>query len=367
MARKAKADRATTEKDPNFEPPQCAIVLVVAAIAIVVVISNLPDSWLEMLPYGNSTYFIVGLISMPVIVMIAAAIANKLLLARRSSTWEAVQGRVTRSEIVARAHRFARDASEIKNFPSIDYSFKVNGVAYKGTRISIGDDTAGANLDATLKRYPKGADVTVYFDPANPEDCVLERDLPKDLTKGCLGIIGIAVAVCALFYWIFTSGYRILSGAVEPGQEGVTLFAGLFGLALLLGFFALRSNAKAANAWPAVPGKVLVSEVEAIRKTEDGRARTSYAPFVEYVYQVNGLEYHSKQIMLVVTSSGSQSSAQKIAARYPLGADVEVHYDPANPGNAALENTGYSAYLLLAGAAFCFAVALYASGVFRGH
>ena len=58
-------------------------------------------------------------------------------------------------------------------------------------------------------------------------------------------------------------------------------------------------------------------------------------------------------------------SAEKIAARYPLGSIVDVHYDPANPENAALENTGNMAYVLLIAAAFCFVVAIYASGVFK--
>ena len=365
MARKATTSRATTEKDPNFEPPQWAIILVVAAVAVVVVFSYLPDSWRESLPYGDSDYFYVALIAFPMVVMIAAVVANKLLLARRASTWVAVPGRITSSEIVARAHQFAGETSEIRNFPSIGYSFKVDGVACKGTRISIGDDTAGANTDATMKRYPQGADVTVYYDPANPKNCVLERDMPKDLTRGCLAIIGIAVAACALLYWIVTSGVDVLAGVVEPGQEGVVLFAGLFGVALVLVFFSIRSNSRAADAWPVVPGKIIVSDVEKFQDMNERRTRTYYAPFVEYVYKVDGLEYHGKKIRVAVTTSGDQSAAEKIAARYPLGSIVDVHYDPANPENAALENTGNMAYVLLIAAAFCFVVAIYASGVFK--
>ena len=365
MARKAETSRATTEKDPNFEPPQWVIILVVAAVAIVVVIFSLPDSWLESLPYGDSDYFYVALIALPMVVMIAAVVANKLLLARRASTWVAVPGRIASSEIVARAHQFAGETSEIRNFPSIGYSFTVNGVACKGTRISIGDDTAGANTEATMKRYPKGADVTVYYDPANPKNCFLERDMPKDLTKGCLAIIGITVAAGALLYWVISSGVNVLAGVVEPGQEGVVLFACLFGVALLLGFFSVRSTSKAADGWPVVPGKIVVSEVEKFKDMNEGRTRIYYAPFVEYAYKVNGLEYHGKKIKVSVTTSGDQPAAEKIAARYPLDANVGVHYDPANPENAALESTGNMAYVLLLMAAFCFVVAIYASGIFK--
>jgi hypothetical protein len=32
-----------------------------------------------------------------------------------------------------------------------------------------------------------------------------------------------------------------------------------------------------------------------------------------------------------VVTSGSQDHAEKVAARYPLGSAVEVHYDPDHP------------------------------------
>ncbi len=99
--------------------------------------------------------------------------------------------------------------------------------------------------------------------------------------------------------------------------------------------------------------------------TKDGRTRTLYTAAVEYAYQVHGVDYHSRQINLGMTTSGSQSGAEKVAARYPQGAQVDVHYEPENPSNAALENpTGYT-WLILGAAVFCFAVAAYASGVFK--
>ena len=223
----------------------------------------------------------------------------------------------------------------------------------------------GANTEATLKRYTKGSDVTVYYDPENPKNCVLERNLPKNLTKGCLLAAGLAVAACAALYWMVSSGANVLAGVVEPGQQGVVLFATFFGAALVLGFFSSRSNSKAADAWPVVPGKIIESKIEKFQKMDGARTITYYAPYVEYVYKVNGLEYHGKQIKVSVTTSGDQPAAEKIAARYPLDANVDVHYDPANPENAALENTGNLAYLLLLMAALCFVVAIYASGVFR--
>jgi hypothetical protein len=49
--------------------------------------------------------------------------------------------------------------------------------------------------------------------------------------------------------------------------------------------------------------------------------------------------------------------------RYPLGRAVAVHYDPANPGNAALENPTEFSWMPFLLTAASFAVAAYAAGL----
>jgi len=162
------------------------------------------------------------------------------------------------------------------------------------------------------------------------------------------------------------SGYAALEWSRLPNaQAPAAVLATCFGLAVLLFFFASRKASKQAMTWPSVPGRIVSSGVEAIAKREDGRTTTSYKAAVEFDYQVHGIDYHSRQINLGIALSGSRASAEKVAARYPEGSTVDVHYDPANPTNAALENpTGYS-WLLLAVALACFGIAVYASGVFK--
>ena len=92
---------------------------------------------------------------------------------------------------------------------------------------------------------------------------------------------------------------------------------------------------------------------------------TAYAPAVEYRYRVNEVDYVSRQIKLGLSVSSSQAYAEKVAARYPKGGAVDVHYDPANPSVAALENpTGFH-WLLLAVALVCFGHAAYTAGLFQ--
>jgi hypothetical protein len=72
----------------------------------------------------------------------------------------------------------------------------------------------------------------------------------------------------------------------------------------------------------------------------------------------------SRQIKLGVALSSSQSYAAGVAARYPQGSVVDVHYDPANPANAALENPTGMHWLLLVVALALFALAAHQAGVF---
>ena len=167
-------------------------------------------------------------------------------------------------------------------------------------------------------------------------------------------------------YWLVVHAPALIEPYVQEGSAGVVLFASGFGLVALLMFFAARATAKASQAWPVVRGKVIESSTESYRTTINKSHVTLYTPVVEYAYTVTGHDYRSRQIHLNETEGGSQSSAQTVAARYPKDAAVDVHYDPTNPGQATLETTaGAATWVLLAVAAVCFAVAIFAGGGFR--
>ena len=87
--------------------------------------------------------------------------------------------------------------------------------------------------------------------------------------------------------------------------------------------------------WPSATGTVLMSSVQWGSGSHSG---TSY-PVVVYQYEVNGKTYQSQNIkagerFLNVRVMGQ---AQATVARYPIGANVTVYYNPANPAESALE------------------------------
>ena len=90
-------------------------------------------------------------------------------------SWEKLQGKappnlrprtqkryecpLTRSEVGANYHRPSGRPVELTNYPAIEYEYSVAGQSFTGRRISIGEDTGGANTEATLAHYPLGATV----------------------------------------------------------------------------------------------------------------------------------------------------------------------------------------------------------------
>ena len=98
----------------------------------------------------------------------------------------------------------------------------------------------------------------------------------------------------------------------------------------------MRDAAKqAAQDWSSTMGVVITSTVQVKR----GYKSRSEIPVVVYQYQVDGKPYTGQ-----VIKAGEQffsvriyGAEQKTVARYPVGAQVMVHYNPANPQESALE------------------------------
>lgn len=93
--------------------------------------------------------------------------------------------------------------------------------------------------------------------------------------------------------------------------------------------------ARASLAWPTVSGAVDSSKVVSSRHKSKSGHHTSHHAHVEYHYTVDEREYTNSKVAFRVSSEG-QSDAETVAARYPLGSAVIVHYDPVDPENAVL-------------------------------
>ena len=135
-----------------------------------------------------SQTMVLVVIVMPIPLLIAILTVRRSVQTRKAAQWARASARITRSEI--EAQHFKKDVTQVTNVPRIEYDFEAGAQTIHGNRVSFGD--AGPTPQDVLKRYPAGAVVSVYYDPANPADCVLEREAPVHL--GCIW----AVAATAL-------------------------------------------------------------------------------------------------------------------------------------------------------------------------
>ena len=169
--------------------------------------------------------------------------------------------------------------------------------------------------------------------------------------------------VIASFALVVITGY-VVARLYPHANVPVVIIAASMGVLMLLFFVASWMLSRRAANWPLARGTVLSSGTEKVTKDSDGRRSVTYAPAIEYAYRVNDVDYVSRQVKLGVTLSASQSYADGVASRYPKGAVIDVHYDPANPSNAALENPAGTRWFLLAIAAALFALAAHQAGAF---
>ena len=341
------------------------IAIIVGAPMLASVLGFFGIDWRSFLPWGHSDNWYIVAILGPIPLFFLVALIGKVFEERRAAKWAQAPGRIVKSGVGAREHGFAGEAETVRNIPLVAYTFSVGGREYRGERIVLGE-VGESEIDAMLTKYPVGKDVTVFYDPADPSNCALERGIPSYVFSGCLWLTAIAAAGIAGVYFAATNATRLLAVRLpSQGNPEATIAFATFGLAILVFFLLYRRYLKQARNWPSVKGRIVKSEVETYVKREDGRDRTQYSPLVEYVYQVNGREYRSRQIRFSMTVQGSEAFARKEAARYPAGAEVVVHYDPNNVASAALEGPGGYPWVMLAAAAFCFGAAVLASGLFR--
>jgi len=139
---------------------------------------------------------------------------------------------------------------------------------------------------------------------------------------------------------------------------------GLFGLFLVGAGFLTTWQLLKTSRYPTAPGSILRSGVEeraeTVHRSDEGSVQThkGYLVTVEYRYTAEGREYTGNTLS-AVEKTGTRRRMNKIAAAYPPGAVVQVHYNPKNPAESFLKASSPLTGLifLLAGAALLAAAA----------
>lgn len=290
--------------------------------------------------------------------------------------WSVAQGKITASRLgVAPTHPSGLDPAEAG--PVMRYRYRVGGKDYEGDGFQIGGKIRAGGLiaKALIKKYPEGRDVDVYYDPADPARSALDK---KDsVTRPTIVVFVILFAAIA---GILTA--HAIAGKMIMMPNGLPMFVlGLPSAALLVAagafvaYFNQRRDFKASASWPAIPGKIVSSDIiEDIERSRDDDGRetesTTYRPDIRFAYHV-GDAYYTADTWKVggIVGSGSPKYAQGVVARYPAGRGVKVYYNPASPDVAVLDpaNRDGAALPLIFGLAFGLAGVLFMWLFTHGH
>ena len=114
------------------------------------------------------------------------------------------------------------------------------------------------------------------------------------------------------------------------------------GGATSIGFaWRTRRLAEQSKSWPSVTGNILSCSIRTSETNSDpGLSTTLYAPEVEYEYPVEGATLRGNRIQFGGVSKQTElNKAQAMADQYPVGSQVKVFFNPANPSQCTLDQT----------------------------
>jgi hypothetical protein len=118
----------------------------------------------------------------------------------RSMCWSSTMGTIQEARVTTRLHWNKDNKPVLAYSPFIEYVYTVDGIAYKGNQHAFKngwsfDESAYRDL---LERFPPGAAVEVYFDPAEPAESVLD---PGNYVSQLLGFLVAASLGIACLGW----------------------------------------------------------------------------------------------------------------------------------------------------------------------
>ena len=326
----------------------------------------LPDVKLPAQLDSTAARVLMAFAGLVALLLIAAAVAKAVEI-RRARNWPAVPGRVVSSRrVVERQGDDAGGAPIEQQVARVEFQYEVGGKLYASRRITIGERVAGDGIEPLLARYPVGTTVMVHYDPRDPANGIVERAAPEGMLRGCLIALALGMASTMFLMRVVTEGPGFFMPALHAALPEANLPALLLFLAgaalVLIAAGALARMTLKVRRWPVAPGEILSSGVREGASRDDGGRL--HRPVVRYRYAVGGRSYEGAAIEHGVATSGGEGWARRVIARYPVGARVDVRYDPADPTRSALAaRFGVLGWALLAVAGLLLAGALLASGL----
>jgi hypothetical protein len=300
----------------------------------------------------------------------------------RLRSWVETTGLIDSSRVSARevrSKRFRTTGSRVNtdfitdesirtgNFAAVTYSFTAGSTTYHGNRICLMGEPDGT-IPEILKRYPRGKAVIVYYNPKDPNECILEKDAPGKIREVWLGTIVLAALILGVFFVLTEGADWLPTIMAKPSRAPAVMLLIVVSLLLLMFSRVFTKQASAMKKWPTTAGRIIRSDVTTTQQQHRRPNRSSgdynvtmYVPRIVYSYEVGGHAYEGDEVGWS-TSSNKRSVAEKQVKRYPLQSQVQVFYNPDNPVEATLSTSIGVLPVILWGLAGVAAVAAVAVG-----
>ena len=156
-------------------------------------------------------------------------LVQPILCAQRAKSWVPAPGTVIASRVVS--HH-----SDDSTTYSVDifYEYEFNGKTFRSNRyhFSTGSSSGHAGKKAIVDAHPPGKAITVYVDPSDPFEAVIERGYPNDLWFGVIPLVFVIAGIAMLAGSFFLGEKRGRSAempwlpAPPIGEEAEPRFAG---------------------------------------------------------------------------------------------------------------------------------------------
>jgi hypothetical protein len=119
-----------------------------------------------------------------------------------SMSWPYTPGRIIGATVRQEVTRGDADtADQVTYQPVVQYEYQVSGQLYQGNRFALQDKAYSSSKKAfdAASPFQPGTPVWVFYDPAKPQDSVLERKAHGNNLGMAIGALLVVAAVVVLF------------------------------------------------------------------------------------------------------------------------------------------------------------------------
>jgi len=136
-----------------------------------------------------------------------------------SKTWPFVTGHVVESHVQAGWSEDSEGDRHRSYSGEVTYTYEVNGQSFTSSQVNFGAKTSHRRPEpaqAMVNAYQAGRGVSVYYNPGNPAESVLERRAGGLGITFVMGIVFLLVAVCMACPMAFMAVMQFIPVSAAP-------------------------------------------------------------------------------------------------------------------------------------------------------